>query len=155
MSHHFRGGSSNTRSPSSGHESSCGKRDTRRLLQRRRQLRRYHTCTPPYPLHPVEIGWLIVCFFFGCPCIGFADPGSVCQGVWRADGHPSGEGEEDREGEVCRRRLHHHGGGVHLRQPPSHSGSDNINNTPIWLPPFKTALYITERTPNSWNTQHK
>lgn len=66
--------------------------------------------------------YVFVCFtryvFVGAP-----DPGPLCQGVWRADGDPCGEGEEDGEGEVCRRRLHHHCGGFHLCQRPSHSGT--------------------------------
>lgn len=65
-------------------------------------------------------------------CAGAADPGSVCQSVWGADGNPCGEGEEDGEGEVCRRRLHHNGGGLHLGQRPSHSGTSSPLNHWIW-----------------------
>lgn len=58
-------------------------------------------------------------------CAGAADPGSVCQSVRGADGNPSGEGEEDGEGEVCRRRLHHNCGGFHLCQWSSYSGAES------------------------------
>lgn len=58
-------------------------------------------------------------------CAGAADPGSVCQSVRGADGNPSGEGEEDGEGEICRRRLHHDCGGFHLCQWSSHSGAES------------------------------
>lgn len=54
---------------------------------------------------------------------GSANPGSICQGVWGANGHPCDKREEDWEGEICRRRLHNNRGGIHLCQRPSHSGN--------------------------------
>lgn len=53
---------------------------------------------------------------------GASDSGSVREGVRGAHGHPRGEGQEDGEGEVCRRWLHNYRGGVYFRQRPSHPG---------------------------------
>ncbi len=55
-------------------------------------------------------------------CAGSADSGPVCSSVRGADGNPCGQGQENREGEVCRRRLHHHCGGVHLSKRQGYSG---------------------------------
>lgn len=62
-------------------------------------------------------------------CAGVADSGPVCSGVRGADGHPCGQGQENGEGEICRRRLHHHCGGLHLSKWQSNSGEPLVCKT--------------------------
>ncbi len=66
--------------------------------------------------------FLTLLLFHSVMCAGSADSGPVCSSVRGADGHPCGQGQENREGEVCRRRLHHHCGGLHLSKRQSYSG---------------------------------
>ena len=67
-----------------------------------------------------------------CVCPGVTDPGHVCASVRGAHGHPRGKGQEDWEGEVCRRWLHYHRGGLHLCQWQSHPGT-LIGCRYIWI----------------------